>query len=659
VIKLRPTHFALSALGTFKYSYLGRWPRLLHFAPLALSVVVLNSSTTLKGQPARSPVATTIETSSFDKEVMDFFTQEMTAHLNEIKSYDPAPDKVFNAGTTGEYTWGSFMNSVGAYAALTERNKLGDHDLAREVGQVGLLEYRLKGTRFSQLYGVLGLRYFGTTLDANPVWQSLNEEQRGQWRRFLDVSAFYDPKTQQVINLPENYLGVAARIASASYQLGLMKDRSLVDGVITRAARPFLNRGIYADDGPPTGRFDRYSNEYARFVWEAAEAADRKDILDAVRPSLKEQMRLWWDLVLPDGYGYAWGRSMGVVSYMDTLEIVGFLAAHPEFRPAPLPELASAYYQAWHWLRHDYSDKAHVLSVFAFGRGNYSYITRDREWQQTINFFGKGSLAHARFRQAMRRENISQFPSEIRRPDLARFVFFRQGDRPAGVWLVRQGPIYFTLPITTGTKPGVADYLPAPHGLPGFDNPVEQVYPAMVPFLELADGRIIATTDGADEIVPATDGKSLRVVWRHWALIGSKAGELVDPHITSEVTWRLEGSTLTRDETLKSTEPITIRRWWIAVSSTAARNESSLIDGQRIDHFALDQERMNLSINARADWSFKTSLRATGDTALGRGARGGIPLHLVYESWDLRLEPNRPKTWHLVTELQQFAKPIE
>lgn len=644
-------NFAVNNFGV-SMTRLGFW--------LLSSVLLFAHSVCLcEAQPARPSAPATIETSSFDKEVTDFFTQEMTAHLNEIKSYDPAPDKVFSAGTTGEYTWGSFMNSVGAYAALTERSKLGDHDLAREVGQVGLLEYRLKGTRFSQLYGVLALRYFGKALDANPVWQSLNEEQRGQWRRFLDVSAFYDPKTQQVINLPENYLGVAARIASASYQLGLLKDRALVDGVITRAARPFLNRGIYADDGPPTGRFDRYSNEYARFVWEAAEAADRKDILDAVRPSLKEQMRLWWDLVLPDGYGYAWGRSMGVVSYMDTLEIVGFLAAHPEFRPAPLPELASAYYQAWHWLRHDYNDKAHVLSVFAFGRGNYSYITRDREWQQTINFFGKGSLAHARFSQAMRRENVAQFSSEIKRPDLARFVFFRQGDRPAGVWLVRQGPIYFTLPITTGTKPGVADYLPAPHGLPGFDNPVEQVYPAMVPFLELADERIIATTDGADEIVPGTDGKSLRVVWRRWALIGSKAGELVDPHITSEVTWHLNGSTLTRDETLKSTEPITIRRWWVAVSSTAARNESSLSDGQRIDHFAIDQDRMKLSINARADWSLKTYLRATGDTALGRGARGGIPLHLVYESWDLRLEPNRPKTWHLVTELQQFAKPIE
>src|SRR5204862_3088423 len=140
--------------------------------------------------------------------------------------------------------------------------------------------------------------------------------------------------TQQVINLAENYLGVAARIASGSYQLDLLKDRALMDSVITRAARPFNNGGIFSDDSPPTGRFDRYSNEYARYVWEAAETAGRKDLLDKVRPSLKAQMRLWWDIVSEDGYGYNWGRSQGVVSYLDTPEIVGFLATHPEFRPA-------------------------------------------------------------------------------------------------------------------------------------------------------------------------------------------------------------------------------------------------------------------------------------------------------------------------------------
>lgn len=632
------------------------------FLFIFISLLVIGSAALCNAQPARSSAPTIVDTSSLNKEVTDFLDQEMAAHLNNIKSYDPAPSKVFAAGATGEYTWGSFMNAVGAYAALSGKRTLGTHDLAREVGQIGLLEYRLKGTRFSQLYGVLALRFFGRDLSTNPVWQGLNEEQRAQWRQFLDISAFYDPKTQQVINLPENYLGVAARIASVSYQLGLTKDRALVDGVITRAARPFTNGGIYSDDAPPTGRFDRYSNEYARFVWEAAEAGERKDILDVVRPSLKEQMRLWWDLVLPDGYGYAWGRSMGVVSYMDTLEIVGFLAAHPEFRPAPLEQLASAYYQAWRWLRNDYNDKSHVLSVFAFGRGNYAYITREREWQQTVNFFGKGALAHTRFMEALNREKISALPAEITRPDVARFVFFRKGERPAGVWLVRQGPMYFTLPITTGTKPGVADYLPAPHGLPGFANPVEQVYPSLVPFLELADGRTIVATDGADEIEPGVNGKSLRVVWRRWALVGSKAGQLVDPQIMSEVVWHLNGETLTRDETLRSAKAVTVRRWWVAVPTTADRDEM-LTGSQRWDHFPAPES--SLAVAAKADWPLEISLLATGDTASGRGARRPIPLHLVYESRDLRLAPNQDAHWRLTMrvaavgqlERTQMARP--
>ena len=615
---------------------------------LSLSIILLLSQFLpgTEAQTARPAKPTVVEASVVRDEVTDFLATEIAAHLSDIRSYEPPPDRVFAAGATGEYTWGTFMNAVGAYAALSGKRTLSGRDLAREVGQIGLLEYRLGGTRFSQMYGVLALRHFGTDLNANPVWQGLSEEQRAHWRKYLDVSAFYDQKTQQVINLPENYLGVAARIASTSFQLGLLKDRELLDGVITRAARPFMNNGIYSDDAPPTGRFDRYSNEYARFVWDAADAAGRQDIKAAVRPSLAAQMRLWWDLLLPDGYGYAWGRSMGVVSFEDTMEIVGFLARYPEFRPASLEQLASAYYQAWRWLRHDYNDKTHVLSVFAFGRGNYGYISRDREWQQTTSFFGKTALAHMFFTEALAREKTATIPTEIPRSDVARFVFFRRGDRPAGVWLVRQGPLYFTLPITTGTKPGIADYLPAPHGLPGFANPVEQVYPAMTPFIELADGRVLAATDGADEIEPAGDGRSVRAVWRRWALIGGKAGELIDPHITSEVVWRIDGATLVRDESLKSTGATSLRRWWLAVPSTAVRNEVSFAGEQRTDQ--LWDGGNSLSVAVKADWLLSPiDTLAAGDSALGKGARRPLPLHLIYESRELTLPPGKALHWQI------------
>src|ERR1044071_306294 len=539
-----------------------------------------------------------VDAAALGEDVKRSLGAEVAAPLADIKSLDPPPERVLGAGSSGEYTWGTWARALAAYAEMSGERTLAGRDIARAVGEVGLLQYRLKSTRFSQLYCVLALRHFGRDLERNAVWQSLSEEERAQWRKLLDVSAFYDAKAQKVIGLPENYLGVAARIASVSYQLGLLKDRELLDGVITRAARPFAEGNLYADDAPPTGRFDRYSNAYARFVWAAAEDAGRKDILDAVRSSLKEQMRLWWDLVQPDGYGYAWGRSLGVVSYLDTLEIAAFRARHPEFRPAPLAELASAYYQAWRWLRHDYDAKAHKLSVFAFGRGNYAYISPDREWQQTTGFFGKAALAHMLFTEGLAKENLKQFPSAITRADLARFEFFRRGERRAGVWLVRQGPLYFTLPITTGTKPGVADYLPAPHGLPGFAAPVEQVYPALVPFVELADGRVVTAADGADEVEPSADGKRLRVVWRRWALVGGKSGQVVDPGITSEVVLAHERTTLTREETLKSSADVTIKRWGVAVPTAGAGAVVLFDGGRRRDRFVFDGGALEVSATA-------------------------------------------------------------
>ncbi len=605
---------------------------------------------TSAAQPAIFERGGTISIAEFKSEITEFLGSELAAHLKAIDSLNHPPDKIYGAGTTGEFSWGTFMRALAAYAELSGASELAGRDLAREVAQIGLLEHRLGGTRFSQLYAILALRHYGRDLNSNRVWQSLNEQEKAAWRKLLDVSAFYDPKTRQVINLPENYLGVAARIASLSFQVGLLTDRALLDGVITRAAGPFKNGGVYSDDSPPTGRFDRYSNEHARYVWDAAEAAGRKDILDMLRPSLKMQMRLWWDLVLPDGYGYAWGRSLGVVSYLDTLEIVAFLARYPEFRPAPLDQLASAYYQAWRWLRQDYDESRHVLSVFAFGRGNYAYISRDREWQQTVGFFGKASLAHMWFTEAMARERITHIPVYIPRADVTRFESFPGGPRAAGVWLVRQGPLYFTLPITTGTKPGVADYLPAPHGLPGFAVPVEQIYPALTPFIELVDGRVLVAGDGADEIHAGADGRSLRVVWRRWAVIGGKPAQPVSTALTSEVEFHIDGSTLIREETLKTNAPITLRRWWVTFPATSANHEVEITDATRHDRFRSRDSK--LDIVTTADWPLARSLLATGDSVLGRGARGPIPMHLIYESRDLTLKAQNAYRWRISIKVE-------
>jgi len=72
--------------------------------------------------------------------------------------------------------------------------------------------------------------------------------------------------------------------------MGIIEDRVFVDDVLDRAAEQFTDGNLYSDDGIPTGRYDRYSNEYVRYVYEAADNIGRKDVMAKLEPSLKAQM---------------------------------------------------------------------------------------------------------------------------------------------------------------------------------------------------------------------------------------------------------------------------------------------------------------------------------------------------------------------------------
>jgi hypothetical protein len=613
-----------------------------------VSVAAFSASHPPASQDARvaSPgPGAVVSAAALDSEIDDFLDREFAAHVADIKSLNPPPERVVGALTTGEFSWGTFMRALAAYSQLSGKRTVAGQDVARLIGQMGLIESRRGGISFAQMYAALSLQDFGTDLNTNPLWQSLTPEQRQAWTSLLDPNRFYDRRTHRVINLPENYLGVAARVAAISYQLGLIQDRAYVDEVLDQAARQFTSGKLFSDDNPNVGRYDRYSNEYARYCYFAAEVAGRQDLLAALAPSLKTQMQLWWDLVSPDGYGYPWGRSLGVISYEDTLEIVAFLATHPEFRPAPLSALASAYDLAWKWQRHDFNDKTHLLSVFAFGRGDYSYISKEREWQQTTSFLGKLASAHPQFISALHQGNVTSFPAELQLPAVRRFQWFRQtGNRVDGVWVVRQGSLRFAVPFVTGTQPAISDYQPAPQGLPGFATPVEQVYPCLVPFLELADGSTIAATDGADEIRPAADGSSVTAVWKRWAPVGGKAGELRDPGITSTVTWRLDGQTLTREEQLVASQDTDVRRWWFAFTSTADHVDTQFSNQARSDVLESSEGQLTVRL-VSADWPVEITLLATGDSVLGRGARGPIPLHILYQARNLHLHSAQAVHW--------------
>lgn len=616
-------------------------------AQLLVFAIVIGPQFAAFGVKAQPSTKTVVSTQTLANETREFLAKEVAAHFGNIKTLQPPPDRVFNALTVGEFSWGSFARALAAQADLGGSRTIAGKDTARAIAEMGLYESRAGGKAFSQLYSTLALRHYGTDLSKNAVWQSMNDAERKEWQALLDPARFYDKEKREVINLPENYLGVAARIASMSWQMGALKDRALVDSVVERAAKQFLDGAIYADDNLPTGRYDRYSNEYARFCWDAADVAGREDVKEKLKPSLKHQMKLWWDLVSPQGYGYNWGRSQGLVSYLDTLEIVAFLGEHPEFRPAPMSELAALYNQAWRWIRADYNDETHMFRVFDYGRGNYSYINPKREWQQTGTGFGKIVLANHSLIQTLEREKISEFPSAPTLPNVARFDFFRKGkDRQYGVWLVRRGDLQFALPITVGPKPGIADYLPTPYGLTGFSAPVEQVYPSLIPFWTLADGSIYSASDGADEIRPGADGLSVATVNSRWAKTGSPSGTNFANGLKSEVTWRLDGRKLTRRETVTATSDVSVKNWKFVVPSTATSVEQK---GTAFD-LAGSGWMLKTGFNAMPDTSLK--IVAAGNGPLSKGVLGAIPIHIVAERGAFTLKKGESVSWELTLELQ-------
>src|SRR5712664_3087364 len=597
-------------------------------------------------QAAKNPAL--INTADLDREIRQFLSREIAAHVEDIKNLDPPPDRVVGALTMGEFSWGTFMRTLAAYSDLTGTRTVGGRDVVPMVAKMGRIELRQGGKTWAQLYAALALQHFGTDLNHNALWQSLSPAEKEAWKSLLDPGRFYDLKTHRLIHLPENYFGVAARIAAIDFQLGLITDRAFVNDLLDRAAQQFTSGALFADDALPTGRYDRYSNEYARAIYDAAATAGRADIMKALAPSLMEQMRLWWDLLAPDGYGYSWGRSLGAISYMDTMEIAAFVGQYPEFRPAPLAQLASAYYAAWSWLRNDFKDEIHLLSVFAFGRGDYGYITKEREWQQTTAFFAKIIGAHKEFMNVLAKEEIPSFSSHLSLGNVARFVYFRNDSgRKFGVWVVRQGEIHFALPYVTGPRAATSDYEPAPHGLPGVSVPVEKIYPSLVPFLELEDGTTIAAADGADEIHPSSNGQSVTAVWKRWVVVAAKAGETFDPGLVTEVTWSITKNGLRRSEVITPSKAVMVRRLWMAVPTSSDRIETSEASNVRSDRLITRQGTLEIRV-LRSDWPVQISAIATGDDPLGRGDRGPIPMHLILEATHgLSFAPGAPQQWDI------------
>ena len=89
------------------------------------------------------------------------------------------------------------------------------------------------------------------------------------------------------------------------------------------------------------------------------------------------------------------------------------------------------------------------------------------------------------------------------------------------------------------------------------------------------------------------------------------------------------------------------------VCATASPRARAVDDAKPLEVRALASEIDQFllrEVTAHCDDAM-AALRATGASdrqqPLGRGARGPIPLHLIYEARDVRVTPGQPVTWQM------------
>src|SRR5205814_1793508 len=149
-----------------------------------------------------------------------------------------------------------------------------------------------------------------------------------------------------------------------------------------------------------------------------------------------------------------------------------------------------------------------------------------------------------------------------------------------------------------------------------------------------------------DEIDPAEDGKSLRVVWKRWVVVGADPCKFVEPNLVTGVTWKIDGDTLVRSEKISASQPVAIKRFSVIFPSTGDRVATRFEDGVRIDRFDAKDNALEACVQSHGT-TLEKSIEATGDSALGKGARGAIPLILRMESHDLTIAPDSPLEWSI------------
>jgi hypothetical protein len=368
------------------------------------------------------------------------------------------------------------------------------------------------------------------------------------WRRFVRPDL-------TLIDLPNNYYGVAFPVARLRYLLG-WEDATAADQLLARTIahyRRYSGEYGFADETEGKGRFDRYS---VLLIGELAQRMIETGMTPT--PEVHQWLRRSVDLMLPRfnlrGEGWEYGRSIG--AYGDTALLETLTAAAKLKVLTPVEErmahaftsrIAARYMDFW------VDPATGSVDLWSQGRRTDGYRGKHRIFGENL------SLA----RQFLYTDAIwSDLGYAARRPDPGfsrwlstlptyRLTWFARGEYDRAVVTLRDGARVISLPVVNGANGQHMHnpYFPVPFSPGLLQGAADASWPQLVPRLTLADGSVLMPLAFFKDLTVTRRGSITVVRWRQdaWDRLG-KDDAVPDPRLSVETRYTFTPGQIVRED---------------------------------------------------------------------------------------------------------------
>ncbi len=404
-----------------------------------------------------------------------------------------------------------------------------------------------------------GIYYYCQALhmlqQAGLLEQAVSPETLAKLKTKLDWRKFVRADDLTLIDLPNNYYGVAFSVARLRYQLG-WEDASASEALLERTLdhyRKYSGEYGFADETDGEGRFDRYS---VLLIGEISHRLIEADM--PATPEVKGWLRKSVDLMLPRlnlrGEGFEYGRSIGTYGETAFLEVLTAAAKLDVLTPeektmayAFSSRVTARYMDFW------FDPKMGSVNLWEHGRRTDAYRGKHRILGENLSLARQHIYTSAIWNELGFKDKAPDpgYAAWLDTLPKRRVTWFAKGEHDRLVVTLRDRGRVIGLPIINGGRSQHENtpYYPVPFSPGLLAGVADGEFPQLLPRVTLADGSRLTPLAYARNVKVTEQGARTIVTYEQTQLdkLGTDA-PIADDRLSVKTIYVLEPGKISRTD---------------------------------------------------------------------------------------------------------------